>query len=110
MDVYDLGNKALIRHSSRWYLDLELPSLQNYEKQMSIVYKPSSFFNFYWSIVSGRSDGKESACNAGDPGSIPGSKRSPGEGNGIPLQYSCLDNSMDRGAWWATVQGVEKIS
>ena len=46
-------------------------------------------------------DGKESACNAEDPGSIPGSGRSPGEGNGYPLQYSCLENSMDRGAWWA---------
>ena len=45
---------------------------------------------------------KESACNAGDPGSIPGSGRSPGEGNGNPLQYSCLENPMDRGAWWAT--------
>ena len=45
------------------------------------------------------SDGKESTCNAGDPGSIPGSGRSPGEGNGIPLQYSCLENPMDRGAW-----------
>ena len=48
------------------------------------------------------------ACNAGDPGSIPGLGRSPGEGNGNPLQYSCLDNSMDRGAWWATVNGVTK--
>ena len=44
------------------------------------------------------SDGKESACNAGDPGLIPGSGRSPGEGNGYPLQYSCLENPMDRGA------------
>ena len=45
------------------------------------------------------SEGKVSACNAGDPGSIPGLGRSPGEGNGSPLQYSCLENSMDRGAW-----------
>ena len=56
----------------------------------------------------GGSDGKESAHNAGDPGSIPGSGRSPGEGNGNPLQYSCLENSMDRGAWQATVHGVTK--
>ena len=49
---------------------------------------------------------KESACNAGDLGSIPGSGRSPGEWNGYPLQYSCLENSKDRGAWWPTVQGV----
>ena len=46
--------------------------------------------------------------NAGDSGSIPGSGRSPGEGNGNPFQYSCLENSMDRGAWWATVHGVTK--
>ena len=56
----------------------------------------------------GGSDSKESACNEGDPGSIPGSGRSPGEGNGNPLQYSCLENPMDRGAWWATVHGVAK--
>ena len=54
------------------------------------------------------SDGKESACNAGDLGSIPGSGRSPGGGHGNPLQYSCLGNSMDRGAWRATVHGVAK--
>ena len=56
----------------------------------------------------GGSDGKESACNAGDPGSIPGEGRFPGEGNGNLLQYSCLENSMDRGAWWAKVHGVTK--
>ena len=47
----------------------------------------------------GGSDGKASACNAGDPGSIPGSGRSPGEGSGNPLQYSCMENPMDGGAW-----------
>ena len=52
--------------------------------------------------------GEESACNAGDVGSIPGWGRSPGEGNGSPLQYSCLGNCMDRGAWWTTVHGVAK--
>ena len=56
----------------------------------------------------GGSDGKESACNAGEPGSIPGSGRSPEEGHGNPLQYSCLENPMDRGAWRATVQGISK--
>ena len=56
----------------------------------------------------GGSAGKESACNAGDLGSIPGLGRSPGEGNGHPLQYSGLKNSMDRGAWQATVHGVAK--
>ena len=50
--------------------------------------------------------GSESACNTGDLGSIPGSGRSPGEGNGYPLPYSCLENSMDRAAWQATVHGL----
>ena len=54
----------------------------------------------------GSSDGKESACNAGDPCLIPGLGRSPGEENGNPTQYSCLENPMDRGAWRATAHGV----
>ena len=56
----------------------------------------------------GGSKCKASACNAGDLGSGPESERSPGGGNGNPLQYSCLENSTDRGAWWATVHGVAK--
>ena len=52
---------------------------------------------------------KESACNAGDLGLIPGSGRSPGEGNGNPLQYSCLENAMDRGAWQASAHGVARV-
>ena len=51
---------------------------------------------------------KESACNAGDLGLIPGLGRSPGERKGYPLQQSCLENSMDRGAWWAIVHGITK--
>ena len=58
--------------------------------------------------IPGGSDGKESACNAGDPGSIPGLGTSPGEGNGNPFQYPCVENSMDRGAWQATIYGVAK--
>ena len=54
------------------------------------------------------SDSKESACNVGDPGLIPGLGRSPGEETGYPFQYSCLENFMDRGAWQATVDGVTK--
>ena len=54
----------------------------------------------------GGSEGKTSACNVGDLGSIPRPGRSPGEGNSNPLQCSCLENPMDRGAWWATVHGV----
>ena len=64
-----------------------------------------------WTMVRrfpGDTDGKGSACNLGDPDSIPGSGRSPGEGNGYPFPYSCLENSMDRRAWQATVRGVAK--
>ena len=60
---------------------------------------------------SGGASGKEPACNTGhvrDKGSVPGSRRSPGGGNGNPLQYSCLENPMDKGAWWATVHWVTK--
>ena len=58
----------------------------------------------------GSSEGKESTCSVGEPGSGPVSGRSPGEGKGKPLQYPCLKNSMDRGDWWATVHGVERVS
>ena len=66
---------------------------------LKIIYSPAIVFSC-------GSDGRESACNAGDPGMIPGSRKSPGEENGYPLQYSCLENSMERGAWWATVREV----
>ena len=55
------------------------------------------------------SDGKESSCNAGDPGSIPGLRRSPGEGNGYPLKYCCLENSMDGRAWRDIVHGITRV-
>ena len=64
---------------------------------MKLGYKLVSRMLYRGSL--GGSDGKVSACNAGDPGLIPGSGRSPGEGHGNPLQYSCLENPMDRGAW-----------
>ena len=68
-------------------------------------------FDLYsiWICSPYSSVGKESACNAGDPGEILGSGRSPGEGNGNPLQYSCLENPMDRGIWQATVHGVAGV-
>ena len=65
---------------------------------------PPCFGGFHHSSVS-----KESACSAGDPGSIPESGRSPREGNGNPLQYSCLENPMDRGAWQAIVHRVARV-
>ena len=63
----------------------------------------------YMYVFPHSSVGKESACNVGDLGSIPGSGRSAGEGNGNPLQYSCLENPMDRGALQATVHGVARV-
>ena len=80
-----------------------------YSSHLSIYLKVNLVFWLYvkycWGFPGG-SDGNESTCNAGDSGWIPGSGRSPEEGNGNPLQYSCLENSMDRGAWWAAVHGV----
>ena len=67
-----------------------------------------SDFTYLLTIFPGGSEVKVSASNAEDPGLIPGLGRSPGEGNGNPLQYSCLENPMDREAWWATVHGVAK--
>ena len=75
-------------------------------------YSLTSFFlNFmsYFGIFPGGSEGEESTRNAGDLGSIPGLGRSPGGGNGNPLQYSCLENPMERGAWRATVHGVARV-
>ena len=66
------------------------------------------FYTLLYIKFPGGSDSKESAFNAGDPGLIPGSGRSPGEENGYPLQYSSLENSMGRGAWWSAVYGVAK--
>ena len=65
-----------------------------------------SFF-FFNKGFSGSSVSKDPACSVGDPGSIPGSGRFPGEGNGKSLQYPCLENPMDRRAWWAAVHGLQ---
>ena len=75
--------------------------MQNTRTSCEVIYS----YNFPHNSVS-----KESAYNTGDPGSIPRSGRSPGEGNGNPLKYSCQENFMDRGAWRATVHGVAKES
>ena len=101
---------------------LLLPNLYHFECYRKNEHKdsPEHFFvagmdkyfptSFWWSLsvlgFPGGSEVKASACNAGDLGLIPGSERSPGGGNGNPLQYCCLENPMDRGAWWATVHGV----
>ena len=73
------------------------------DKQNSLLIHLSKF-SPRWVLV-----GKEFPCNAGDPGLIPGSGRSPGEGNGSPLRYSCLENPMGKGTWKATVQGVTRV-
>ena len=70
------------------------------------------FFLHFLAVVNGAaasSVGKEFACSAGDLGSISRSGKSPGEGNGSPLQYPSLENPMDRGAWWATVMGSQRV-
>ena len=74
---------------------------------MFIAYKSSCHSIIPYVFPDGSED-KAPACHAGDLGSIPGLGRSPGEGNGNPLQYSCLENPMDRGAWWAIVHRVTK--
>ena len=79
-------------------------AIHQHESTMGIHVSPHSEPYIYAS-----SNGKESACNAGDLGLIPGSGRSPGEGHGNRLQYSCLENSMDRGAQWATVHGIAEV-
>ena len=79
---------------------LDMTERLNWTELIHNVYK------LFFKLFSISSDGKASACIAGDPGLIPGLWRSPGKGNGSPLQYSCLENSMDRGAWWATTQGA----
>ena len=102
------------------YMNQELPDVQaGFKKGIGtrdlianirwIVEKARGFQkNIYFIGFPGSLDGKASAYNVGDLGLIPGSGRSPGEGNGNPLQYSCLENPMDQGSWWATVHGVTK--
>ena len=80
-----------------------LPAFSDRTQQMSFNHT-----GFRRSPQGGGSEGKESACSAGDPGLIPESRRSPGEGHGNPFQYSCLENPMDTGAWQAIVYEVAK--
>ena len=87
-----------------WYLELETN-----KKKTEAVHLTRGLLattTMLFEDFPGGSDGKASVYNVGDLGSIPGSGISPGEGNGTPLQYSCLENPMDGGAWWATVHGV----
>ena len=90
-----------------WGTNIFLRTKRKYGIPMHLVIKGKDFIKQYLGFPGG-SDGKESACNAGGPGSTPGSGRSPRERNGNPLYYSCLENFMDRRAWWATAHGVAK--
>ena len=83
---------------------------QKHRKVLKLAKDDTAYIDFSIAYgFLGDSDGKESAWNVGDLGLIPGLGRSPGEGNDNPFQYSCLENSKDRGAWQATVHGVAKI-
>ena len=103
-----------LRVASGWEKTVQIQSCSKaYQWKYSYLGQKLCLIIIYFSIISlilskVGSDGKASVYNAGDPCSIPGSGRSPGEGNGNPLQYYCLENPMDRGAWQATVHGVSK--
>ena len=103
--LYPLINTCFLRVVVSWLLDVtssQVTCSPCISKRIPATYAlPFSFSH----LLSG-SDGKESTCNAGDPGLIPRSRRTPGGGNGNPLQYSCLENSIGRGAWQAIVHGV----
>ena len=86
----------------QWFL-----TMNRKVRMKTVIWRIWGNLIWFWGFPGG-SDGEASACNAGDLGSIPGLGRSPGKGNGNPLQYSCLENSMDWGAWWATIHGVAK--
>ena len=113
------GTEDLERHSASCTSGREKTaplvgrSLSSYVRDLDLIWwwcrgKISELYYPNLLCFPGSSDGKESACNAGDLGWIPGSGRSPGEGHGNPLQDSRLENPMDRGVWWATVHGVTK--
>ena len=85
-----------------------LPGHVSVDSELGMTADKGSGLDLFLVGFPGGSDGKEYTCDIGDPGSIPGVGRCPGEGNGNPLQYFCLENSMDRGAWQATVHGVSE--
>ena len=91
-------------------LSIRIEVLGKWEKIICVLFQVGNYACYIIYICfPGGSDGEESTCNLGDPGSIPGLGRSPGGEHGNPLQYSCLENPMDRGAWWATVHGIAEL-
>ena len=106
------GRGARITHAARTRKYFKSKFYRFYSATVQISHNymytsPPSMYPLLLQGFPGGSDGKKSACNAGDPGSVPGWGRSPGGGNGTPLQY-CLENPVDRGTWEATVPGVTK--
>ena len=103
----NFASRLQYRHSA-WVSSLETQGFKTAAWLLTWISRlpaPTQPLGFHCSSI-----GKESACNASNSGPIPGSGRSPGEGNGNPLQYSCLGHPMDRGAWWAAVHDVTKES
>ena len=94
---------SLYTYKSRW-------NKISFNAWLHIIYLFPKRNSFYSERFPGGSEVKASTYNVGDLGLIPGLGRSPGEGNGNPLQYSCLENSMDGGAWWATVHMTERLN
>ena len=97
---------SITHHSTHLKAFLQREDRQVHCEKMLLWEYFCVFINKAYVGFPGGSDHKESACNAGDTSSIPESGRSPGEGNGYLLQCPCLENPMDKGAWWATVHGI----
>ena len=97
MHVCDVTVRALCHDSVKAAMDFISTTLTETDKELEELLARSG------------SDSEVSAHNVGDPGSIPGLERSPGKGNGNPLQYSCLENPIDGGAWWATLHGMVRV-
>ena len=110
-DCIDLNKRKLILSTAfilQFHKILDATTIYSHDNHLiTLLFLKQSIYIIIQDFPGG-SDGKASAYSAGDPGSIPGSGRCPGEGNGNPLQYSCMENPMDRVAWWATVHGVSK--
>ena len=106
--LYQLMFTSLFSVSVNLFLLCYIQSCTLYFLLFSLTFCVFDFISYIFKGFSYSSVGKEFACSAGNLGSIPGLGRSPGKGNGNPLQYPCLENLMDRGAWWAAVRGVAK--
>ena len=109
----DAGLRGMTKGSWSSYMEVSVPQVvgaeSNVQQREHIWIFCDRHCTFSHEGLPFGSDSRESSCNTGDPSSMPGLGRSPGEGNGHPLQYSGLKNPMDRGAWWATVHGVTEL-